>query len=103
MSHFHQDNIDALAVSAIKAATYLDACDTGALAANLDPRCYQACGNVLRQIFALLDPETNFPVLLEQSAAARELAESIKIDRHIEISRLGYFPELTIVLNRVSV
>ncbi len=103
MLNIHQDNIDALTVSAIKAATYLDACDSGALNANLDPRCYQACGNVLRQIFTLLDPATTFPVLLEESAAAREIAESLKIDHYLELSRLGYFPELSIILNRASV
>jgi len=103
MSHFSQDNIESLAVSAISAATYLDACDAGAHKVRLDPRYYQACGNVLRQIFSLLDPETNFPILLQQSPAARDVAESLKIGQRIGLSRLGYYPELTVVLNRAAV
>jgi hypothetical protein len=30
------------------------------------------------------------------------VAESVKISRRLDISRRGYYPELTVVLNRVS-
>lgn len=103
MTLFTPDTIESLAVSAIRAAAYLDACDDGARAVRLDPRYYQACGKVLREIFGLLDPQQHFPVLLEQSAAAREIAEALRIGRLIGISRLGYYPELTVVLNRAAV
>lgn len=103
MSSFSQDNIESLAVSAIRAAAYLDACDDGARTVRLDPTYYQACGNVLRLIFALLDPAKHFPVLLEYSTAARDTAEALKIGQRIELSRLGYYPELTVLLNRAAV
>ncbi|MBS1197480.1 MAG: hypothetical protein H6R18_1265 [Proteobacteria bacterium] len=103
MSHFSPDNIESLAVSAISAAAYLDACDNGARTVRLDPNYYLACGNVLQQIFSLIDPCLHFPILLEQSAAARDVVESLRIGRRIGISRLGYYPELAVVLNRASV
>lgn len=103
MRHFTPDNIDVLAVSAISAAAYLDACDQGGQTSQLDPRCYQACGKVLKEIFSMLDPAIHFPILIEQSAAAREVAESLRIGKLISISRLGYYPELSILLNRASV
>lgn len=102
MTLFTPDNIESLAVSAVRAATYLDACDAGAMAVRLDPSYYQACGRVLREIFALLDPGQHFAVLLDQSAAAREVAEALNIGRRIGISRLGYYPELTVALNRAA-
>jgi len=103
MSSFSQDNIESLAVSAIRAAAYLDACDDGARTVRLDPAYYRACGNVLRQIFALLDPASHFPILLEHSAAARDVAESLTIGQRIGLSRLAYYPELTVLLNRAAV
>jgi hypothetical protein len=51
----------------------------------------------------MLDPAIHFPVLIEQSAAAREVAESLRIGKLISISRLAYYPELSILLNRASV
>ncbi|KAB2926548.1 MAG: hypothetical protein F9K30_06390 [Dechloromonas sp.] len=103
MTTLSPDNIESLTVSAIRAAAYLDACDAGASMVRLDPDYYQACGKVLREIFALLDPHLHFPVLLEESAAAREMAESLSIGRRIGISRLGYYPELAVVINRAAV
>jgi hypothetical protein len=50
----------------------------------------------------MLDPRLAFPILLEHSAAAREIAESIKIGQRIEISRLGFYPELTVIINRAA-
>jgi hypothetical protein len=103
MSHFNADNIESLTVTAINAASYLDACDEGAKTVRLDAGYYQACGRVLREIFVLLDPHLNFPILLEHSPAARDVAESLKISRRIEISRRGYFPELATVLHRAAI
>lgn len=102
MTHFTDSQIETFAVSAIRAAAYLDACDLGHAQVRLDAGYYQACGKVLREIFALLDPYQHFPVLLEQSPAAREIAESLQIGRRIEISRLGYYPELAVTLNRAA-
>lgn len=102
MITFTPTDLESLAVSAIRAAAYLDACDAGAAAVHLDPAYYQACGRVLRDIFALLDPGQHFPVLLDQSAAAREVAEALRIGRRIGVSRLGYYPELTVALNRAA-
>lgn len=95
-------HIESLSVSAIRAAEYLDACDRGAAGVTLNARYYQACGKVLSEMFALLDPERHFPVLLEHSPAARELAEALHIGRRLQISLLGYYPELTATLNRAA-
>jgi len=103
MTYFTPDNIESLAVSAISAAAYLDACDDGAKTVRLDPSYYLACGKVLRQIFSLLDPGLYFPILLKHSAAACDVAESVQISRRIGVSRLCYYPELSAVLNRAAV
>lgn len=102
MTPLTQNHIESFAVSAIRAAAYLDACDSGTPEVRLDAAYYQACGKVLREMFVLLDPQQHFPVLLKQSPAARELADSMQISRHIEISRLGYYPELSATLIRAS-
>ena len=98
MTYFTPDNIESLTVSAISAAAYLDACDEGAKTVRLDPSYYLACGKVLGQIFSLLDPVLLFPILLEHS-----VAESVQISRRIGVSRLCYYPELSVVLNRAAV
>jgi len=103
MTYFSPDNIESLAVSAISAAAYLDACDEGAKTVRLDPIYYLACGKVLRQVFSMVDPVLRFPILLEHSAAARDVAESVQINRRIGVSRLCYYPELSVVLNRAAV
>lgn len=103
MTYFTPDNIESLAVSAISAAAYLDACDEGIKTVRLDPSYYLTCGKVLGQIFSFLDPALHFPILLEHSAAARDVAESVQISRRIGVSRLCYYPELSVVLNRAAV
>lgn len=103
MTYFTPDNIESLAVTAISAAGYLDACDEGITTVRLDPSYYQACGKVLGHIFSLLDPVLHFPILLEHSAAARDVAESVQISRRIGVSRLCFYPELSFVLNRAAV
>lgn len=102
MTPLNDSHIESFSVSAIRAAAYLDACDSGATDVRLSASYYQACGKVLNEMFALLDPHQYFPVLLERSPAAREIAESIQINRRIQVSRLGYYPELTATLNRAA-
>lgn len=99
---FNQLTLRALEATAAKSAAYLDACDAGAQHCRLDPSYYQACGNVLVKIFALVDAAKAFPELLANSAAAREVAHSMQITHRIEVSRLGYYPELTVLLHRVA-
>ena len=50
----------------------------------------------------MLDARLAFPSLLEQSAAARDVAESIQINRRLEVSMLGYYPRLSALLQRVA-
>ena len=102
MSHTSPIDIESLRETACVTAGYLDACDQGAREVRLDPRYYQACGKLLNSIFTAVDAEKAFPILLEQSAAAREVAEAIKIGHRIEVSRLGYYPELCVSLNRAA-
>jgi len=103
MSDFSQADLTTLEATATTAAAYLDACDGGAKCVRLDPAYYRACGHLLTTIFDVVNPREAFSTLLEHSAAAREIADSIEIGRRIEISRLGYYPQLTVILNRAAV
>lgn len=103
MSKLNQTDLSALQATAATAAAYLDACDGGARFVRLDPEYYRACANLLLRIFAVANPYQAFPILIEQSAAARDVAESIEIGHRLEVSRLGYYPHLAAVLNRVSI
>jgi len=102
MIALNQMDIDRLQETATTAATYLDACDDGARFVRLDPTYYKACGHLLLTIFAVTDAARAFPCLLEHSPAAREAAESVEIARRIGISRLGYYPQLTVAMNRIT-
>ena len=99
---FGRSALMALASSANTAAAYLDACDAGAQHVRLDPGYYQSCGTLLYKIFTMVDAKTTFPSLIEQSAAARDVAESVQIERHLEVSLMAYYPQLSALLNRVS-
>jgi len=102
MSHLSQTDLNTLQGTAASAATYLDACDAGARYVRLDPAYYRACGHLLMTIFSVTNAQEAFAELLEHSAAARDIAESVEIGRRIEVSRLGYYPQLTVILNRAS-
>lgn len=102
MSPLTHTDIMQLQETATTAAAYLDACDAGARFVRLDPAYYKACGNLLLTIFGATDATRSFPSLLEYSAAAREAAESVEMERRIGISVLGYYPQLAIALNRIS-
>lgn len=102
MSYLSQTELSKIEATATTAAAYLDACDGGAKFVQLDPAYYRACGHLLMTIFSVTNAEEDFPALLQHSAAAREVAESVEIGRRIEISRLGYYPELTVILNRAA-
>lgn len=102
MSSFSKITLQALEATAVTSAAYLDACDFGAQCCRLDPGYYRACGRLLIEIFSLVDAERAFPYLFEHSAAAREAVESIRMARRIKISRLGFYPELTVLLDRVA-
>lgn len=102
MTCFNPNTLKALEATASTAAAYLDVCDAGAHNIRLDPAYYQACGAILAKIFSLFDPDKYFPHLLRESQAAREVAESLRIGHRIELSRIGFYPQLAVVLNRVS-
>ncbi|MFN4325933.1 MAG: hypothetical protein ACK4FP_08600 [Azonexus sp.] len=99
---FSPSALVALAATANTAAAYIDACDSGAQHVRLDPAYYQNCGVLLNKIFSMLDARQAFPSLLEQSAAAREVAESIQINHRLEVSVLGYYPRLSALLQRAA-
>ncbi len=90
MSDFDKITLQAMEATAAASAAYLDACDSGAEGDRLDPEYYRACGDLLLKIFALVDPEQDFPDLLRRSPAAREIADSIQLRRRIEAGKLGY-------------
>lgn len=102
MFSFNRFTLQSLETTATTSAAYLDACDSGAKYCQLDPAYYKACGELLVKIFALVDAEKTFPYLVEHSAAAREVAISKQITHRIEVSRLGYYPELAVLLNRAA-
>lgn len=103
MSLFTPAQMASLEATATTAASYLDACDNGSRFVRLDPMHYRTCGELLAKIFDLVDARQAFPELLQQSAAAAELAESMEIGRHIAISRLVFYPELAALINRITV
>lgn len=103
MAYLNQSELLALEATATTAAAYLDACDGGAKFVRLDPAYYQACGKLLMSIFTVANPQEAFSILLEHSPAARNAAESVQIAHRIEVSRAGYYPHLSVVLNRASV
>lgn len=102
MINLSMSNLEALQETAVTAAAYLDACDAGRPGVRLDPDYYRACGALLARIFGVVDPRRVFPVLMKESPAAREAAEAIAIGRRIETSRLIYYPQLTVVINRMT-
>ena len=99
---FGRSALLALAATASTAAAYIDACDSGAQYVRLDTAYYQTCGTLLFQIFSMVDAPATFPSLIEQSAAARETAESVQIGRRLQVSLLVYYPRLSVLLQRVS-
>lgn len=99
---FGRSALIALAATASTAAAYVDACDSGAQYVRLDPAYYQTCGTLLFHIFSMVDAPTAFPSLIEQSAAARDIAESVRIGHRLQVSLLGYYPRLSVLLNRIS-
>lgn len=103
MSHLTLTDLSALESTATTVAAYLDACDSGAKFVRLDPTYYQACGNLLLRIFSVVSPYEAFPGLVARSGAAREVAEAVEIGHKIEVSRLGYYPQLAAILSRASV
>ena len=102
MTYLSQTDVSSLEVTAMVAADYLDACDEGTKTVRLDPAYYQACGNLLMKIFLVVNAHQNFPELLERSSAAREVAEGIDFKHRIMLSRVGYYSELSLILNRAS-
>ncbi|HEX6733167.1 MAG TPA: hypothetical protein VF096_00025 [Azonexus sp.] len=90
MSSFDKHTLRSLEATAAASAAYLDACDAGAEGSRLDPDYYRACADLLVKIFALVEPERDFPTLLKDSPAAREIAEAIVLRRRIEAGRLDH-------------
>jgi hypothetical protein len=103
MTYLSPSQLRSLVETATTVAAYLDACDNGAKFVRLDPTYYQACARLLTTIFAVVDAAHAFPDLLNQSPAARNAADSLQIERHLEICRNGYYPLLAIILTRASV
>lgn len=101
MFGFNQTTLQSLEATAATSAAYIDACDSGGHP-RPDPQYYRECGDLLMRIFLLVDAEKAFPNLLERSAAAREIADSIRIRQRMEAGWLGAYPELAVLLRRVS-
>lgn len=99
---FGRSALIALATTASTAAAYLDTCDSGAVHTRLDPAHYQTCGTLLFHIFSMIDAKEAFPSLVEQSAAARDIYESIQISHRLEVSQRIYYPQLSALLIKVS-
>lgn len=100
MTYCSQVDIESLAATASRAAAYVDDCDSGARDVRLDPNYYQACSNVLIQIFKVCDAQRDFPMLLAHSPAAREVDEALRIGQRICADRASHCPELDAILRR---
>jgi hypothetical protein len=103
MTNLSPSQFRSLAETSTTAAAYLDACDNGAKFVRLDPAYYQACARLLTTVFAFVDAAKTFPDLLNQSPAARNAAESLKMERQIRSSCAGYYPQLAVALKRAAV
>lgn len=99
---FGRSALITLATTASSAAGYVDACDSGARYTRLDPAHYQACGTLLFHIFSMIDAKDAFPMLIERSAAARDIYETIQISHRLEVSQLIYYPQLSALLQRLA-
>jgi hypothetical protein len=95
-------SLKAFSAVASQAAAYLDACDSDSRRADLDPAHYQQCAALLARIFSLFDAEQNFPALIAQSAAAREIAESVRVGRLLETSCLVYYPQVAAIVGKAA-
>lgn len=102
MAYFTPGQLASLEATATAAAAYLDICDCGSRYVRLDPVHYRTSGELLVRIFSMVDARQAFPMLIQQSAAAREVAESADISRHLSVSRLGFYPELSALFFRVA-
>lgn len=100
MTYCSQLDIESLAATASRAAAYIDDCDNGAREVRLDPNYYQACSNVLIQIFKVCNAQHDFPMLLEHSAAAREVDQALRIEQQINSDLAAHCPELEAILRR---
>jgi hypothetical protein len=92
--------VSSFATNAASAAAYLDACDEGMPGAAFDPGYYKACAGLLMTILALQDANELFAGLLERSAAAREVAETIALGKELASSRDGACPQLDTLLKQ---
>lgn len=79
--------LQSLAETASASADYLDACDFGRHGCQLDPAYYRACGELLLNIFLLVDASRAFPDLLARSPAAREIAATVRSCREMLAGR----------------
>lgn len=103
MPYFTPTQLASLQATATTAAGYLDVCDSSNRYVRLDPAHYRTCGELLARIFYMVDARQTFPTLLRYSPAAREMAESMEISRHLAVSRLVYYPELSALICRITV
>ena len=103
MPYFTPTQLASRQATATTAAGYLDVCDSSNRYVRLDPAHYRTCGELLARIFYMVDARQAFPTLLRHSPAAREMAESMEISRHLAVSRLVYYPELTALIYRITV
>lgn len=101
-SELNESDLQTLENIAATAAAYLDACDCASHSLRIDPYHYQCCGRLLVRIFSALDPRHNFQAVLAHSPAAREVMESLEISQQLRISRLVYYPQLSLLMTRIS-
>ena len=101
MFYFSQSTIKAFEATASSAAAYMDACDSGALQP-VDSAYYQSCGALLAKIFSLVDPHSGFPGLLDNSFAAREVAEAMLIAKRLKGNCRVFYPELAELLDKLA-
>lgn len=96
------DVVVSLSENAERAAAYLEVCDSGRAGDGLDPGYYKACAGLLTTLFAMVDPATDFPGLLERSPAAREIRDAIALGERLQTARRIYCPHLEALLRRLG-
>lgn len=94
--------VESFGANAARAAAYLDACDEGMHGTAFDPGYYKACAGMLTTILSLANATQLFPDLLERSAAAREVAESIALAKELALGHASSCSHLDALLKRIK-
>lgn len=88
--------------SVARAAMYLDLCDRQASNVDFDAACYLACAAIVSQAFTEAPALKKYRLIINNSPAAKELAENRIFEERATRSRSFYYPELDALMERLA-